>query len=106
MSESRAVWDQLADELQAGDPAISRSTMMGLPCLRLDGAFFASLDERNGDLIIKLAADEVSARVTDGRGRSFAPAGRVFREWLAIGPSSIKAWRAALADALAFAGTK
>ncbi|MFM2073098.1 MAG: hypothetical protein RLZZ623_3362, partial [Actinomycetota bacterium] len=35
-------WD-LAEELLQR-PDVSRSTMMGLPCLRLDGAFFASLD--------------------------------------------------------------
>ena len=106
MSESRALWEQLADELEASDPSITRSTMMGLPCLRFDGAFFASLDERSGELIVKLAAAEVASRVADGRGRSFAPAGRVFREWVVVEGRGIAAWRAALNEALAFARTK
>ena len=80
--------------------------MMGLPCLRWEGTFFASLDERHGQLIVKLAAAEVSARVADGSGHAFAPAGKVFREWLVIGGASEAIWRAAMADALAFARTR
>ena len=33
---------------------VTRSTMMGFPCLRLDGDFFASCDSRSGALVIKL----------------------------------------------------
>ena len=106
MTPAQALWEALADELEAADPAVSRSTMMGLPCLRLDGAFFASLDKRNDELIVKLAATEVAARVADGRGHAFAPAGKVFREWLAIAVVDEPTWRAALGDALAFAHTK
>jgi len=106
MTEAQATWEQLADELEASDPAISRSTMMGLPCLRFEGAFFASLDKRNGELIVKLAASDVAARVADGRGHSFAPAGKVFKEWVVVVSRETGAWRAALDDALAFARTK
>lgn len=80
--------------------------MMGLPCLRLDGAFFASLDKHSGELIVKLPADEVAARVADGSGRAFAPAGKVFREWLVVVASGEDDWRAGLRDALEFAGKK
>ena len=106
MTEVQGLWERLSEELVASDQAISRSTMMGLPCLRLHGAFFASLDKRSGDLLVKLPAEEVSARVGRGEGRSFAPAGRAFREWLAIDPGSEVVWRTALADALEYAGTK
>ena len=105
-AEARAAWDRLAGELEASDASISRSTMMGLPCLRRDGAFFASFDKRDGSLVVKLAADDVAARVADGRGRSFAPAGRVFREWIAIDAVDEDTWRAALDDALAFARSR
>jgi hypothetical protein len=103
MTDGQALWEQLSGELLAGEPAISRSTMMGLPCLRLDGAFFASLDKRTGGLIVKLAADDVSARIARGEGHSFAPAGKVFREWLALEAGAEEVWRAALRDALEFA---
>jgi len=42
-------------------PGVTRSTMMGFACLRLDGAFFATCDHRTGNLVVKL--DE--QRVTD-----------------------------------------
>ena len=71
-----------------------------------DGAFFASLDMRTDRLIVKLAAADVSARVADGRGQSFAPSGRVFREWVSIEGDDERTWRQALEDALAFARTK
>lgn len=103
MTDGQARWDRLSEELVAADPAISRSTMMGLPCLRLDGAFFASLEKRTGELIVKLAADDVSARIARGEGHPFAPAGKVFREWLALEGGTEAVWRAALRDALEFA---
>ena len=66
MSDGEATWQRLGDEIAAADPAISWSTMMGFPCLRYEGAFFASLDHRNGDLLVKLAADDVGSTVQRG----------------------------------------
>ncbi len=106
MIDPTVLWGQLADELEASDPGIGRSTMMGLPCLRLDGAFFASLDKRNGELVVKLPADDVADRIAASRGHAFAPAGRVFREWLVVDRCDEPSWRAALADALEFARKK
>lgn len=102
MTDGPRLWETLATELTAADAAVTRSTMMGYPCLRYDGAFFASLDMRTGGLIVKLAADEVAIRVADGRGRPFAPAGRAFREWLSIVDLDEDGWRRAIAEALAF----
>ena len=70
--------------------------------MRLDGAFFASFDQRNGELIVKLAREDVSARIAGGAGHAFAPAGKVFKEWLAMEPAEADVWRTALTDALAF----
>lgn len=106
MNEMASLWERLSEELEASDPAISRSTMMGLPCLRLDGGFFASFDKRRGDLLVKLPAVDVKARIERGDGRPFAPAGRVFREWLAIESGSEAMWRTAISDALEFAATR
>ena len=55
------------------DPAVQRSTMMGLPCVRLHGRFFASLDRRTGALLVKLPADRVGQLVVAGDGEPFAP---------------------------------
>ena len=67
-------WD-LA-ELLLGQPGVTRSTMMGLPCLRWNDAFFASCDRRTGDLLVKLAETRVDDLVAAGRAEPFAPAGR------------------------------
>lgn len=53
-------WD-LARDLMA-DPAVTRGTMMGLPCLRLNGAFFASLEPKTGDLIVGSRSNDTTAR--------------------------------------------
>ena len=93
-------WD-LTEPLLA-EAGIERSTMMGLPCLRVHGAFFASCDRRTGDLLVKLPAARVDALVAAGRANSCAPAGRRFRQWAAIPPDRSRTWRRLLAEALAF----
>jgi hypothetical protein len=52
MTAEELFWD-LVEPMYA-DPAVQRSTMMGLPCVRLAGRFFASLDRRTGALLVKL----------------------------------------------------
>lgn len=74
--------------------------MMGLPCLRVDGAFFASFDTRTGRLLVKLPASTVQSMVADGTAEPFAPAGRTFREWAAIPASRLDDWTSLLTAAL------
>jgi hypothetical protein len=76
--------------------------MMGLPCLRTNGAFFASCDRRTGDLLVKLPAARVDELVDAGRAQSFAPAGRRFREWAAIPPQRSRVWKRFVDEALIF----
>jgi hypothetical protein len=78
-----AFFQTLAEPLLAM-PEVERSTMMGLPCLRLGGAFFASFDRRSGALLIKLAEPRASELVASRQAVPFAPAGRRFREWAAV----------------------
>lgn len=92
---------QLAEPLMA-QPGVTRSTMMGFPCVRIDGAFFACCDRRSGALVIKLDEDRVDALVAAGRGESFAPAGKRFREWVAIPYEKRRTWARHLDDALEF----
>lgn len=93
-------WD-LADEMYV-DPSVERGTMMGFPCLRVNGEFFASLDKDTKHMIVKLPAARVDEIVTSGQGLSFAPAGRVFREWTAMPIPDEEEWRALLQEAKAF----
>lgn len=89
----------LAEPLLAR-PGVTRSTMMGFPCLRLDGDFFASCDHRSGNLIVKLEEARVIALVDDGKADAFAPSGRRFREWASIPVPRQRSWRPLLEEAL------
>lgn len=91
-------WD-LAQPLlqQAG---VTRSTMMGFPCLRLDGDFFATCDRRTGQLVVKLNEDRSSDLVDAGKATAFAPNGRRFREWVSIPHRLHRSWQSLLDEAL------
>ena len=99
LSAHEARFWALAEPLLAERPGVTRSTMMGLPCLRVDGAFFASWDRKTGALLVKLPAAHVDELVDTGRAESFAPAGRRFREWAAIPLDRTQQWRALLDQA-------
>ncbi|NUP46847.1 MAG: hypothetical protein HOW97_05960 [Catenulispora sp.] len=85
---------------------VTTGTMMGFPCLRRAGAFFASCDHRSGDLIVKLPRNRVEQLITAGVGRPFAPAGRTFREWVLIDDRDKTHWTELIDEARAFAGGK
>lgn len=89
---------QLAERLLA-DPDVTRSTMMGYPCLRANGAFFASIERSTGHLIVKLSMRRVNELVGTGRALPFTPNGRTFREWAAVPDADVDEWRALLAEA-------
>ncbi|WP_020389238.1 hypothetical protein [Kribbella catacumbae] len=100
--EARDLYDELTDDLLY-DPAVGRSTMMGYPCVRLAGQFLASYDEKAACLVVKLPSERVAELVKAGTGDEFAPAGKVFREWVAIPTNDRQLWRTLLAEAVAFA---
>ena len=90
-------WSFATELLQL--PGVNRSTMMGLPCLRLHGVFFAACDRRTGDLLIKLSQQRVNDLIDEGTAHPFAPAGRRFRQWAAIPPELSHHWSALLTEA-------
>lgn len=100
--DARDLYDELTDDLLY-DPAVGRATMMGYPCIRLAGKFLASYDDRARCLVVKLPCDRVTELVESGRGDPFAPAGRVFREWVAIPTVDRALWQQVLAEAVEFA---
>jgi len=100
--DARALYDALTDDLLY-DPAIGRATMMGYPCVRLPGKFVASYDDKAGRLVVKLPRDRVLELVENGTGDPFAPAGKVFREWVSIPTIDRALWRTLLAEAADFA---
>jgi hypothetical protein len=94
-------WD-LAAELQADDPAVAEGTIMGSRCMRVHGEFFSALFAKEQALVVKLPADRVTALVSAGEEEPFAPAGKVFREWVAVAELDDARWRALMAEARDF----
>lgn len=95
-------WEACASALAHGD--VATGTMMGFPCLRVSGAFFASCDHRSGDLIVKLPRQRVHELIAAGVGKPFAPAGRTFREWVLIENRDPTRWAELIDEARTFAG--
>lgn len=93
---------QVAERALSED-GVQRATMMGFPCLRVDGAFFASCDHRSGALIVKLRQERVKGLIAAGAGQPFAPAGRTFREWVLVAERDAPRWRALIDEAREFA---
>ncbi len=99
---ARDLYDEVTDDLLY-DPAIGRATMMGYPCVRLAGQFLASYDDKARRLVVKLPRDRVRELIEDGDGDPFAPAGKVFREWVAITVIDRNLWQSVLAESVDFA---
>lgn len=100
MDHESTFWNHAEQFLQK--PGVTRSTMMGLPCLRIEGKFFGSFDRKTGDLLIKVPVERVDALIAAGSGQAFAPAGKRFREWVAISPENDASWPGYLDEALRF----
>jgi hypothetical protein len=75
---------------------------MVYPCLRVNGRLFACVERTTGNLVVKLPADRVNDLVLSGFGISFAPNGRVFREWVALPILEEVEWTAFLDEARTF----
>jgi len=100
--DARVLYDELTDDLLY-DPAIGRATMMGYPCVRLAGRFLASYDDKAACLVVKLPRERVSELVENGDGDPFAPAGKVFREWVSVPAVDRRLLQTLLAEAVDFA---
>ena len=86
-------------------PEVERSTMMGSPCLRSDGYFYATVHRKTKELIVKLPKERVDELIEQGVGEEFKPAGKVFREWLAVSALDESRWGELLEEARTFASS-
>jgi hypothetical protein len=102
VSDARELYDGLTDDLLY-DPSVGRSTMMGYPCVRRAGRFFASFDAQADALVVKLPSERVAELIAVGTGEPFAPNGRTFREWVTIPEPDPDVWEQLLAEARDFA---
>jgi len=96
---------ELASELRASDPRVTEGTIMGGRCLRVEEAFLALVDHKGSGLVVKLPRERVVELIDAGVGRSFAPAGKVFREWLAVPKPDRTLWRSLLEEGIEFVGS-
>ena len=103
MTDRSAGLFEEASAVARAHAGVAASTMMGLPCLRVRGAFFAARDHRSGDLIVKLPRHRVQQLVATGAGTPFAPAGKVFREWVVIEDRDRAQWAKLIDEAHGFA---
>jgi hypothetical protein len=94
----------LAADLQKTDPRIVESSIMNGRCLRLGKEFLALVDYKGSGLVVKLPAPRVAELIAGGTGRPFAPAGRVFREWLSVPEPDRRRWLELLREGIEFVG--
>ena len=97
MHAEELFWE-LAAELSAEDARVVEGTIMNGRCLRVGKEFLALVDYAGSGLVVKLPAARVAALIGAGEGRAFAPAGRVFREWVSVPRTDPDAWRGLLRE--------
>lgn len=95
---------QLAAELKREDPRVEESTIMNGRCLRVGKEFLALVDYKGSGLVVKLPKERVAELVATSMGKPFGPAGKIFKEWLAVPKPDRRRWRALLKEGIAFVG--
>lgn len=98
MTPTELFWD-LAAELRSADPRVTEGTILNGRCLRVGDEFLALVDFKGSGLVVKLTRARVAELVASGVGVPFAPAGKVFREWVSVPVPERERWAALLAEA-------
>ena len=102
MTAEELFW-RLASELQAEHPRVVEGTIMNGRCLRVGKEFLALVDYKGSGLVVKLPKTRVAELIESGVGQPFAPAGRVFQEWVSVPKPDRRRWLALLREGIAFA---
>lgn len=98
----RRFWDVAEPFLATG--SLVEGTIMGHQCLRTattDG-FVATVERSSGHLVVKLPRSRVDELIESGEGLPFAPANRVFREWVALAEFDENRWRDMIEESMEF----
>lgn len=106
MTSAETLFWTLADELRADDPRIVESTIMNGRCLRVGKEFLALVDYKGSGLVVKLPRKRVDELIASGVGKKFAPAGRVFKEWVSVPKLDRRRWLSLLREGIAFVGKR
>lgn len=98
---AEALFWRLAAKLSAEDPRVAEGTIMNGRCLRVGGEFLALVDYKDSGLVVKLSRARVDELIAGGSGRPFAPAGRVFKEWVSVPVPNARRWEDLLREGIA-----
>lgn len=93
-------WD-VAGPLIAAGKAVE-GELMRSRCVRVGKEFLAMPEYRSGDLVVKLPRDRVDELVAAGHGLAFAPAKKVFREWIQVPERDEALWKSLLDEGYEF----
>ena len=94
----------LAAQLQSDDPRLAEGTIMNSRCLRVGTEFLALVDYKGSGLVVKLPKARVAELIAAGQGQPFAPAGKIFKEWVSIPVPNRRRWLALLREGITFVG--
>lgn len=93
-------WD-VAQPLMAAGKA-EEGELMRSRCIRVGKEFLAMPEYRTGDLVVKLPRGRVDELIEAGQGLAFAPAKKVFREWVQVPERDEALWTALLDEGYEF----
>lgn len=94
-------WDACAP-LQA-EGLITEGTLMSGTCVRTpDGEFVGMPHHKGPGIVVKLHRDRVAELISAGVGKSFAPAKKVFKEWVLVEAHDEERWRELLRESVDF----
>jgi hypothetical protein len=102
MSAAEKLFWELAAELQKNDTRVVEGTIMNGRCLRVGKEFLALVDYKGSGLVVKLPKTRVEQLIASGVGQPFAPAGRVFKEWLSVPKRDRRLWQSLPLEGVTF----
>lgn len=98
--DNQQFWDLVGPLIAMGQ--MDEGTIMGGPCVRVKGEFLAMPYHKGSGLVVKIPKERVTELIEQNVGQPFAPAGRVFREWVLVEKYNAAIWTELLAEGRAF----
>ena len=100
--EHRRLWEVAEPYLASG--RLVEGTLMGYKCLRCahGNGFVATVERGSGHPVVKLPRERVAALIETGEGQPFAPAGKVFREWVLLGDDTDEQLAELIVESISF----
>lgn len=93
-------WD--AAEALMAEGELHEGTIMSSACVRDGAGEFVAMPHHQGEgMVVKLPRERVQALIDDGVGQPFAPAKRVFKEWVHV-DGHTETWPDLLRESLTF----